>query len=275
MVTTLLLVSALLHASWNAFVKSDADKALSLAWIAGIGGVLSAMMLPFVAGPRPEVWPYLIATTLLQNGYFVLVILSYRHADLSQAYPIARGTAALLAATGSAALGLDSLTRWEWTGIFISSLGIASLAFTARGSAKTIVRGIGYPLASGAFTAAYSLVDGTGARLSGDPIAYVLWMNVCAAPFLPAFLWIRSRRGRISRSAAGFGARLGASLVATASYGLAVWAFAQGSIGRGAVLRETSVLIAAVLGSVVLKEPFGLRRTLSAALILAGFLMRE
>ena len=273
MVTALILVSALLHACWNAFVKSDADKALSLGWIMGIGGVASALALPFVPWPQPEVWPYLIATTVLQNAYFVFVIQSYRNADLSQAYPIARGTAALLAAVFSAALGLDSLTQREWAGILISSLGIASLSFTARGSAASIFRGIAYPLASGTLTAAYSLVDGTGARVFGNPFAYVLWMNLCASPFLPVWLWFRSRRGRISESSTGLGARMGAAFIAMASYGLAVWAFSQGSIGRAAVLRETSVLFAAVLGSVVLKEPFGARRILSAAVILAGFLI--
>jgi drug/metabolite transporter (DMT)-like permease len=67
------------------------------------------------------------------------------------------------------------------------------------------------------------------------------------------------------------GPRLGAALVAMTSYSIAVWAFSHGSIGRVAVLRETSVLFAAVLGSVVLKEPFGAKRILSAVVILGGF----
>jgi drug/metabolite transporter (DMT)-like permease len=270
MVTALVLLSALLHASWNAFVKSDTDRALSLAWIVGIGGLASVPALLFIGLPAPNVWPYLALTTILQNGYFALVILSYRYGDLSQAYPIARGTAALAAAIASALLGMDVMVPREWLGIVVSSLGITSLAFTATG-ARANIRSIAYPLASGLFTAAYSIVDGLGARTAGRAIEYVLWMNICAAPFLPLFLLVtrprESWRGRL----ASLGPRLGAAFVATASYGIAVWAFSHGSMGRMAVLRETSVLFAAILGSVVLHEPFGLRRTLSAIVILAGF----
>lgn len=271
MVTILILVSALLHASWNAFVKNDDDRTLSLAWIMGIGGLASTLAIPFVGLPERATWPYLFATTLLQNVYFGLVILSYKHGDLSQAYPIARGTAALLAAVASAALGIDVLAPREWLGIVVSSLGIASLAFAAAGSGATLRRAIGYPLMSGAFTAAYSIVDGLGARAGSSPAGYVVWMNVCTAPALPLFV-VAMRRGEAFRGGlAAMGPRMGAALIAVASYSIAVWAFSQGSLGRIAVLRETSVLFAAIMGSVLLKEPFGRRRVLSAIVILAGF----
>jgi drug/metabolite transporter (DMT)-like permease len=271
MVTALILFSAILHASWNAFVKNDGDRTTAMAWIMGLGGLASLVTLPFTSFPKAEVWPYLIATTILQNVYFAFVILSYRHGDLSQAYPIARGSAALMAAIAASILGLDVLVPREWMGIALSSLGIASLAFAASGSGTLLHRSLGYPLLSGAFTAAYSIVDGTGARTASSPIEYVLWMNTCAAPFLPAYV-LATRRAEIAR--AGFtaiGPKIAAAVVAMASYGIAVWAFSQGSMGRIAVLRETSVLFAAVLGSVVLKEPFGARRIFSACLILAGF----
>lgn len=271
MVTALILCSAILHASWNAFVKNDGDRTVAMAWIMGIGGIASLIALPFTSFPKPEVWPYLIATTVLQNVYFAFVILSYRHGDLSQAYPIARGSAALFAAVAASTLGLDVLVPREWLGIGLSSLGIASLAFAARGSGTLLHRSLGYPLLSGAFTAAYSIVDGTGARTAASPIEYVLWMNTCAAPFLPAYV-IATRRAEIARTGfTSIGPRVAAALVAMASYGIAVWAFSQGSMGRIAVLRETSVLFAAILGSAVLKEPFGARRVFSACLIVAGF----
>ena len=271
MVTALILFSAVLHASWNAFVKNDGDRTLAMAWIMGLGGIASLVALPFVPFPKPEVWPFLIATTILQNVYFAFVILSYRHGDLSQAYPIARGTAALLAAVASSTLGIDVLVPREWMGIALSSLGIASLAFAASGAATTLRRSLGYPLLSGAFTAAYSIVDGSGARAAESPLQYVLWMNTLAAPFLPIYA-LATRGAEIRKTGLeGIGPRDAAAMVAMVSYGVAVWAFSQGSMGRMAVLRETSVLFAAILGSVVLKEPFGGRRIFSACLILAGF----
>ena len=271
MVTALILFSAILHASWNAFVKNDGDHTVAMAWIMGLGGVASLVTLPFISFPRPEVWPYLIATTILQNVYFAFVILSYRHGDLSQAYPIARGTAALLAALASSVLGIDVLVPREWMGIALSSLGIATLAFAASGSGHLLRHALGYPLLSGVFTAAYSIVDGSGARVAQSPVEYVLWMNTCAAPFLPIYV-IATRGAEIRKTGLqGIGPRIAAAAVAMVSYGIAVWAFSQASMGRMAVLRETSVLFAAILGSVVLKEPFGTRRILSAAMILAGF----
>jgi drug/metabolite transporter (DMT)-like permease len=271
MVTALILFSAILHASWNAFVKNDDDRTVALAWIMGLGGLASLAALPFTTFPKPEVWPFLIATTILQNAYFVFVILSYRHGDLSQAYPIARGAAALFAAIGSSILGIDVLVPREWAGIALSSLGIASLAFASVGTGTRLVRSLGYPLLSGAFTAAYSIVDGSGARLASSPIEYVLWMNTCAAPFLPAFV-LATRGARIRKDGLrDIAPRIAAAAVAMASYGIAVWAFSRGHMGRIAVLRETSVLFAAILGSLVLKEPFGARRIFSAGLIVAGF----
>ncbi len=168
MVTALILLSAILHASWNAFVKGDPDRTLSMAWIMGLGGVATALALPFVGFPAREVWPFLIVTVILQNIFFGFVILSYRHGDLSQAYPIARGVAALTAALVSSLLGLDVLVPREWLGIVVSSLGIASLAFAAADKGVLLRRSIGYPLMSGVFTAAYSIVDGMGARVSGN-----------------------------------------------------------------------------------------------------------
>ncbi|MBK5256928.1 MAG: EamA family transporter [Vicinamibacteria bacterium] len=271
MVTALILLSAILNASWNAFVKNDSDRAVAMAWIMGLGGLASLCVAPFIARPAPEVWPYLLATTIFQNIYIGLVLLSYRHGDLSQAYPIARGTAALAAAIVSSALGIDVLTPREWAGILLSSMGIASLAFAATGPASTLRRAVGYPLLSGLCTAGYSIVDGSGVRLAGSPFEYVVWMNLCASPFLPAYVLL-TRRHELARSARGsLGPRLFAAAVALSSYSIAVWAFSQGSIGRIAVLRETSVLFAAILGSVALKEPFGTRRILSAMVILLGF----
>ena len=270
MITALILLSAVLHASWNAFVKSDEDRETSMAWIMGFGGLASLVVIPFIAFPEPRAWPFLLMTTLLQNAYFGFVILSYRHGDLSQAYPIARGTAALTAAIASALLGLDVLVPREWAGIFISSIGISSLAFAAPGRGRELIKTLGYPLVSGLLTASYSIVDGMGARGSASPIGYVIWMNLCAAPFLP--LYVLATRGRRALASAGLGPqRFAAAMVAMTSYGIAVWALSQGSIGRVAVLRETSVLFAAVLGSVVLREPFGGRRIFSAALIVLGF----
>jgi drug/metabolite transporter (DMT)-like permease len=96
-------------------------------------------------------------------------------------------------------------------------------------------------------------------------------MNICTGVLLPVYILATRRRGGPESGVRSIGPRLLAAAVSATSYGIAVWAFSQGSIGRAAVLRETSVLFAAILGSVLLKEPFGTRRILSALVILAGF----
>jgi drug/metabolite transporter (DMT)-like permease len=276
LVAPLVLLSAFLNALWNALVKwrpraEVGDKTLAmLGWVMGFGGLAAAAFLPFVPFPPPRVWSYLIASGIVQTGYAVLLAASYRQGDLSQVYPVVRGFSALLVALFSWLFAGEEMSLREWAGVAIAAWGIASLSLGPRARSAGLVA---YPLLTGTFIAGYTFVDGMGARTMGDALAYFLWMCVCSGPGILA--WGFAARGRAFASDLRAVAREGlpATAIAMASYGIAVWALSLEHMGRVAVLRETSVVFAAILGSLFLKEPFGRRRVLSAVLVGLGLVL--
>ena len=100
-VVALVLLAAVLHATWNAFIKAGADRLAVLSLTMAIPAPLCALALPFVPLPAVEAWPYLAASVLIHTTYYASLLFAYRHGDLSQVYPIARGTAPVLVAGGA------------------------------------------------------------------------------------------------------------------------------------------------------------------------------
>jgi drug/metabolite transporter (DMT)-like permease len=275
-VAPLVLLSAFLNALWNALVKwgprpNVGDRTLAaLGWVMGFGGLAAAVFTPFVPFPPPPVWGFLIATGVLQTGYALLLAASYRQGDLSQVYPVVRGFSALLVAIFSWLFAAEAMNLREWAGVAIAAWGIASLSIGPRAPSGRLV---GYTLLTGTFIAGYTFVDGLGARTMGQALPYFLWMCVCSGPGILAFGFAARGRAFASDLRAVAGEGLAATAIAMASYGIAVWALSLEHMGRVAVLRETSVVFAAILGSLLLKEPFGWRRLLSATLVGLGLVL--
>ena len=132
------LLGALLHASWNAAIKSGRDKFLDTVLVAGGAGVIAAAGLPFLPLPAPESIPYLLTSSVLQLIYFLLVAAAYRTGDMSYAYPLMRGTAVLLVASASSLLIGEHLTARAWIGILSISAGVLALTLLYRRSAPSL-----------------------------------------------------------------------------------------------------------------------------------------
>ena len=94
----ILLFAALLHASWNAIVKAGSDKLYSAICVSGSAALIALVMLPFSPQPSLASVPYLAVSCLLQVVYTVLVAKTYQVSDMSQTYPLMRGTSPLLVA---------------------------------------------------------------------------------------------------------------------------------------------------------------------------------
>lgn len=263
----IVLFAALLHAIWNAIVKGSDDKLLTTALITIFAAMISALILPFLPVPAPASWPYLIASTILQTGYFCLVALTYRAANMSVAYPLMRGAAPLIVTLASVLWLGEVLSAGAWKGIVLICAGIIALASAARGADR---RGILFASATALVIAAYTLVDGAGVRLSGAPATYTLWLSLLTG--LPFGLWLLTARPpafrrHLQRSwsfglIGGFGTLL--------SYGLALWAMTQAPVPVVSALRETSILFAAAISALVLKEDVGVRQIGVALTILVG-----
>ncbi|WP_399684408.1 EamA family transporter [Xenophilus sp.] len=271
------LFGALLHASWNALIKSSTDKSLDTALIHSLGVFFAVPMLLFTGLPALASWPYLAASTVVHIGYYIALAGAYKHGDLGLAYPVMRGSAPLLVALGSHALLGEALSAGAWLGVAgvcagVLLLGLAPARLQAAGGHRG--KALGFALANAGIIAVYTVIDGLGVRASGNAGAYVALLFVFdGLPFLLLVLW---RRGPAHRAAAlAYMARrsrvawLG-TLASLGSYGIALWAMTRAPVAVVAALRETSVLFAALIGAVWLRERFGLQRVLGTAAVLAG-----
>jgi drug/metabolite transporter (DMT)-like permease len=269
----LILLSALIHATWNAIVKSDTDRLMSFGLVMLVGSLIGLAVAPFVAIPLPEAWPWLLGSVTIHLFYYWFLLRAYAHGDLSHVYPIARGLAPLLVAALAGRFAGERLEAQEALGLLLVSGGIVALAF-ARGMPRGGEwRAPFYAVLTGITIAGYSVVDGIGARLSGDPLGYIAWLNLLEGPWV--FLVATLRRGRATlvylrhfwwRGAAG-------GTIATIGYGIAIWALSLGAMAHVTALRETSSLFGALIGAFVLKESFGKRRIAAAAVMVAGLLI--
>ena len=266
------LGAAFLHALWNALIKFGTSKLTSmliLTLVQGGMGLLIALTRPF---PDPQIWLWLLASGVFHAAYKLFLAFAYEQGDLSRVYPIARGAAPMVVLVISAVLLPDVIAAWEYIGILVLGLGILLMArgvFSSGESRRLVPLALGSAMA----TAGYSLVDGLGARASGDAVAYVGWLfTLDAVFFTPVCIALR---GKSVLRASGKVWAIG-GLAATASYGayaIAVWAMTVAPIALVAALRETSILFAVLIGWLVFGERMDKQKAVAAALIVAGVII--
>lgn len=275
-VALLVLSAAVMHATWNAFVKAGNDKAAMQCLVIFLGGIPGLFILPFVPLPDPACWPYLIASIIAHSVYYFTLVEAYRYGALSQTYPIARGSAPLLVAIFSMAAVGEYLSGGEWLGLIIACAGLMSLAHVPHvvGVSATHraaeIRSILFALATSLGIACYSILDGLGVRSTANGLSYISWLLVLEMiPVGLAFLWLR--RGRVATTLKeNFSRGLLGGIIAGIGYGIVIWAMDSAPLAHVSALRETSVILAAIIGTLALHESFGSRRIAAAALVAAG-----
>ena len=265
-ITLAVLAAALLHAGWNAIIKSSADKLLDTAIVCGGGALVVLPALFALPAPAEASWPWLAASCVLHVGYFFAVVGAYRAGDLSHGYPIMRGLAPLAVSLVSIAWFGETPRPTAWAGIGLVCAGVLSLGFIGRPQ-RAATR---WALANAVIIAIYTLVDASGVRVAGNPLSYVAWMFfVDTAPF--ALIVLAMRRGELLAYAAKRWPRgLAGGTCSALSYGVAVWAMTRAPVGTIAALRETSVIFGALIGSWLLKEGHVRARLAGAVVVAAG-----
>lgn len=268
-VVAAVLFGALLHATWNALVKSSTDKALDTATIHVVGSLIAVPLALLVGWPPAAAWPYILTSAAIHIAYYIALTGAYKHGDLGLTYPLMRGTAPLLVALSAATLLGETLSPLSWVGVVGVSCGVLALGLSRH--AIDSPRAVAFALANAVVIAMYTVVDALGARVSGNALQYVVALFVIDG--WPFALIVFMRRGgpvvwpyvraRWPVAAMGAAASLG-------SYGIALWAMTRAPVATVAALRETSVLFAALLGVWFLKEAFNLRRAAGTAVIVAG-----
>ncbi len=268
-VALLVLLSALMHAGWNFVVKASADRFLDYTGLAVAGAVVAACVLPWLPLPAAASWPWLLTTTFIHVGYYLLLMRAYQHTDLSLAYPLMRGSAPVLVALAAPLAG-DTLTPRLWLGIALVAGGIALPVWVGFRRGGIASSGLGYGFATAGVIALYTLIDGIGARLSGHAVSYTLWLFFLNAWLvLGVAVWRRGRAALAHLQRRWLFSLLG-SILTMGSYGIVLWAMTVATIPAVAALRETSVIFAAILGAVLLKERMGRWRIAGALLVALG-----
>ena len=266
------LLAACLHAIWNSMIKGSADKHATMLAVV-VGHVpLALLCLPFSPPVDMAAVPWIIGGVALHLGYQLFLIAGYRAGDLTLVYPIARGSAPLIVTAVSIGLMGISFTNVELSGVVLIALGLMFLALVRHTDGTQNTRAVVMALCTGGFIAAYSLVDGIGARVATSALGFWCWAAIGNAIGLTAWTAlmrpqtvsaVRSDYLLISRGLAGGTA----SFVA---YGLVIWAFTQAPIALVTALRETSIIFALFIGVGILKERLDLMKVISTLIIIFG-----
>lgn len=266
----ILLFAAMMHACWNAIVKSAVDKLYSAISVTSFAALISLLLLPFVAQPAPSSYKFLVISCFFQIIYTVMVAKTYHYSDMSQTYPLMRGTAPLLVALFSVFILGDQLSDTAWLGIIVISIAILIMAFNSRNSSRL---GIVLALSNACVIAGYTLIDGSGVRESQTALGYTLWTFFLNGTCL--FSWaIFTHRREVSRYLIRHWKKgLIGGACTLGSYGLALWAMTQAPLAVVAALRETSILFGALIALFVLKEKLSGIRIIAACGIATGAIL--
>ncbi|MDE4175273.1 DMT family transporter [Phaeobacter sp. PT47_59] len=266
-VIVIVLMAAMLHAVWNAIVKTAEDRTTMLGLVA-LGHVIpGAVMVALLPLPAVESLPYVAASTLVHFGYFYMLGRAYAHGDLSVVYPIARGIVPALVALWAMLFAGEVLPPQAWGGIALIACGIQLSSWQALRSGVGRAA-LGYAVGTGICISAYSLIDGLGVRLSGNTLSYWAW-GAFLHLFVASFIGLRKKASLGAVRPRSWIIGIGGGFVSMTAYGLVLYAKTFAPLGAVSALRETSVIFAALIGFVFLHEGNWMRR-LGAAVLMAG-----
>jgi len=263
----LALFAAVLHATWNAVLRTGSDRLWSvtvMSFATTLVAIPFAIVLPL---PFAAAWPYLVLSSCLQVCYSVFLVHAYRYGALGQVYPIIRGSVPLLVTLGGFLTTGQRLSPVALTGVVLVALGIMSLALGRnRASKESIV----LALVTALFIAGYTTTDAIGVRHAGNARAYAAWIFLIYGALMPAaFIALRGKLTLDIRSPETLKALAG-GVLSLMAYGAVISALALGPVGPISALRETSVVFAALIGRVFLGEALTVRRVTACAVVALG-----
>jgi drug/metabolite transporter (DMT)-like permease len=262
--------AALLHAVWNTLVKGNGDRLTMMAIMMAGQAVIAVSVLPFVAFPATASWPYIWASVVLHNGYYLFLIMAYRYGDLSHVYPIARGISPLIVAGVSIVFVGEILSKQAMVSIGLVAFGIMSLTLTRGTSGFREPKAIFFALGTGVFIAGYTLVDGLGVRLAGNAHSYTFWLFALDGIPLVVITAFLKRGAAVTEVRKSWKSGLLAGVVSLVAYWIVIWAMSQAPMAMVSAVRETSIVFAVLFGVFFLKERLNLARLASIAITLFG-----
>ena len=264
-----MLAAALAHATWHALVKSSGDRVVALAGMSLVSGALAIAALPFVAMPRPAVLIVIAFSVLLHTGYKLALAHLYEKADLSRAYPLARGITPVLATLLAFGFLSERPSAVTSGGVLCISFGIAGLIFE-RGQKPLSLTATAAAVAAGTAVAAYSALDAYGVRLNGDWLSFTAWLVACDSGLFVVYSLATRKQVTLATWRAEWGRTLISGLLGMAAFCVFLWALGRAEVGAVSALRETSMVFSALIGAVALKERMSAARGFAVAMVLGG-----
>jgi drug/metabolite transporter (DMT)-like permease len=272
-VVATVLAAAVLHAVWNALAHAIDDQLVGFALI-GVSVTVGAAVIVLVSPlPASASWPYLAGSVVLHVAYNLLLMRSYRLGEFGQVYPLARGTSPLLVALAGVVFVGEQLSVLRLLGVVVISAGLGTLVFVGGVPTRTARPAIAAAVLTGVTIASYTTLDGLGVRSADSVAGYTGWLFLLQGPVLPVAALV-ARRGRLWRQLRPhLLAGLAGGLLSLAAYGLVLWAQTRGALAPIAALRESSVIVGAVIGAVLFGERFGRWRIAATVLVAAGVVL--
>ena len=262
----LALTAALLHALWNSAVKISADRLIAVSLITAGSVIVNIPIAAVVGLPPRAALPYLVLSPMVHAGYVVCLATAYDHADLSVAYPIARGVAPLLVTVGGVAFLGDEISVAGYVGVGLIAMALASMVL-GHGE----LHGAGWALLTGLCISSYSLLDAAGVRADDAGLRYGSWLFITHSTV--SLVVMRSLRSRdeIAEVWSANRARLVlAGIAGGCAYLLVLSATQRAPAGLVSGIRETSVIFAVLIGVGLLGERVTPRHTVAVVLAAAG-----
>ncbi|MEE1868720.1 MULTISPECIES: EamA family transporter [Pseudomonas] len=273
--TSLVLVAALLHATWNTLIKFSGERLLVIASMDAVALVFALVMVAFVQYPPAEVWPWLLASALFEQFYRFLLIQAYRAGDLGLVYPLMRGLSPLVVLALTLTFAGETLSNQQIIGIMLIPCGMACLLWQGGGGERLPWSMLPVVALIGLCIGCYTWFDGQAIRLWSQPLDYLVWLTLLSAWPFPLLASVARRAPFILFWRLQWRLGLAVGLCVLLSYALVLWAMQLGSVAEAAALREVSVILVVLFGMRYLKEPFGGPRLLACALVLIGMLIMK
>ena len=269
----LVLTAAVLHAVWNAMIKSGGTPEITIASYHVVGSLVCIVLAVFLPFPNLAAWPILIGSMAVHNLYYFALARAYRAGDLSQVYPLFRGVAPVLVACGAAVVDDEYLTLGTVVGIVCISLGVISLAFRAAAFGVMPRAAVAWATTTGILIATYTVLDGLGVRASTNELSFIVWLFILELVPIGTIMLATRRTEWFDYMRANRWKVIFGGVASSTAYGLVIYAMSLGAMAVVSSLRETSVIFAAIIGTLFLREQFGAARIRAATLVAVGIVI--
>ncbi|NBA96649.1 EamA family transporter [Pseudomonas sp. R5(2019)] len=273
--TGLVLVAALLHATWNTLIKFSAERLLVIASMDAVALLFAVCMVAFVQVPPQEIWPWMLASTAFELLYRYLLIQAYRVGDLGLVYPLMRGLSPLVVLALTLIFAGEVLTTTQIIGILLIPFGMLCLLWQGGGGDRLPWSMLPVVALIGLCIGCYTWLDGQAIRRWSQPLDYLVWLTLISAWPYPLLAVVARRNPFVLFWKTQWRLGLGVGFCVLFSYALVLWAMQLGSVAEAAALREVSVILVVLMGMRYLKEPFGRPRLLACGLVLVGMLIMK